>query len=276
MKIRINDADADILLETEKNVGEILCALESWLTGSGHRLSGLCIDGETINSSAMETCFSREIDKINTLDIFTSSLPELIAESLFCVLREINAYETATYEEKNQFAENWKDSPEACLLAEQCPDIFSWTTQTFAGEGSGTQALRSITEERIRELQDPAGETGRIQLLVSDICTRLEEFSLDIQTGKDSRAAETVNFFSGVAEKIFRIYNILIMEGYPVKEIMVDTTPIDEYISEFSTALGELLAAYEQSDSVLVGDIAEYEMAPRLRKLHSVILNGIS
>ena len=275
MKITINGADADIQPETEKTVGEILCALDSWLAGSGHRLSGLCVDGETANTAIMETFFDREIDKINTLDIFTSSLLQLIAESLFCVMQEITAYETANFEEKIPFAENWKDSPEACLLAEQCPDIYNWTLNTFAGEGAGALALRSIIEERLRELQDPAGEMDRLQLLVTDVCTRLEDLPLDIQTGKDARAAETVNIFSGTAEKIFRIINILKMEGYPVKDITADNTPIDAFIAEFNTALEELLAAYEQSDSVLVGDIAEYEMAPRLHKLYSAIVSKI-
>ena len=50
MKIQINGTDADIRPETEKNVGEVLCALEAWLTNSGFRLSGLSIDGEIIGA----------------------------------------------------------------------------------------------------------------------------------------------------------------------------------------------------------------------------------
>ena len=47
-----------------------------------------------------------------------------------------------------------------------------------------------------------------------------------------------------------------------------------DYIMEFSAALRELLAAYEQHDTVLVGDLAEYEMAPRLRGLHAALLGA--
>jgi hypothetical protein len=65
------------------------------------------------------------------------------------------------------------------------------------------------------------------------------------------------------------------MEGFPVGEIMVAENPIDTYLAEFNAALRELLAAYEQRDTVLVGDIAEYEMAPRLRNLHTAVASAV-
>ena len=276
MKITINGADADIRPETEKTVGEVLCALEAWLDDSGFRLSGLSIDGETASVGSMEECFERNIDTINTLDVRTSSLPQLIAECLLNVMQDIDAFEGAVFEERRPFAENWKKSPEARLLAEQNPDLFDWALKTFSGEGASPQALRTLAEERLQELRDPAGEMRRTVPLVSEVCARLEEFPLDIQTGKDARAAETVNVFSGVAEKVFRVFNVLKMEGFPVGEIMVEATPISTCISEFNAALRELLAAYEHRDTVMAGDIAEYEMAPRLHRLHAAILGAIT
>jgi hypothetical protein len=81
----------------------------------------------------------------------------------------------------------------------------------------------------------------------------------------------TVSFFSGIAEKVFRIFNILRAEGFPVTETTVADMPITAYMGEFGSALGEMLTAYKQRDTVLVGDLAEYEMAPRLRGLYAAI-----
>jgi len=275
MKITINGADADIRPDTEKTVGDILCGLEAWLADSGFRLSGLSIDGETIGTASMETCFARDIGSIGTLDVRTSSLPQLIAECLVNVMQDISVFEAADFTERKAFAGNWKESPQAHLLAEQCPDLLDWVFKAFSGRDISSQALRMLVEERLRELQDPAGEMRRTMQLVSDVCARLEEFPLDMQTGKDARAAETVSVFSSVAEKVFRVFNVLKMEGFPVGEITVEATPISTCISEFCAALKELLAAYEQHDTVLAGDIAEYEMAPRLRGLHSAVINAI-
>jgi len=216
MKIRINGADADIQPESEKTVGEILSALEAWLEGTGHRLSGLGIDGRVVTADAVEACFGMEIDKIGALDIYTSSVAELFAECLLRVAEDVDAYEAAGFEEKGFIAARWMESPAAGMLAEQSPELFKWATKTFSGEGSGPRAFRVVIEERLRELKDPASELDRAGTLVAETCARLEELPLDIQMGKDARAAETASLFSSIAEKVFRIYAVLKIGGFPV------------------------------------------------------------
>ena len=272
MKIKINGVDADIKPENEKTVGEILGALDAWLAGTGHRISGLDIDGKAVNAQEMELSFSRDIETVDTVDIRTSSLPQLVAESLGRTMRDIEEFQEAGFNQKAGFADKWKTSPQGCLLAEQYPELYDWTVKAFSGEGCSPQTLAALFEERLRELGDPAGEMGRIAQFVDDICARLADFPLDIQTGKDARAAETVNVFSGIAEKVFRIYHALKIEGFPVAEIMIENMPVNEYITEFGKALKDLLDAYERRDTVLIGDLAEYEMAPRLRSLHAAVL----
>jgi hypothetical protein len=271
MKITINGASADIQLENEKTVGEILAAMEAWLAASGHRPSGLVVDGEVINAGSVDACFGREISGIETLDILTSSLSQLAAESLLCLMRDIDTWENSGFDERRAFSQQWKQSPEANLLAEQAPDVYDWAVKTFSGEGAGAAELRSVGGERLRELSDPAGELGRTKQAVTEVCDRLERLPLDLQTGKDAQAAMTVSVFSGIAEKVFRIFNVLRAEGFPVAETTVADMPIAAYMGEFGGALGEMLDAYKQHDTVLVGDLAEYEMAPRLRGLYSAI-----
>jgi len=271
MKIKINGADADIKLENEKTVGEILGALYAWLTGTGHRLSGLNIDGKTISAREMELSFLKSIDTINTIDISTSPLSQLIAESLIMTMRDIEEFKDADFDKKAGFADKWKGSPQGCLLAEQSPELYDWTVKAFSGEGCSPQVLSALYDERLRELRDPAGELDRTAPVVDDICARLADFSLDIQTGKDARASETINIFSGIAEKIFRMYRALLIEGFPVAEITIENTPVNDYIMDFDRILNELLDAYEKRDTVLIGDLAEYEMSPRLRCLYAAV-----
>jgi hypothetical protein len=274
MKIRINGADADIQLETEKTVGEVLSALDAWITGTGHHLSGFGVDGVVADTNTMEACFAQPVDAIDTLDIYTNSALELFAEALLFIQQDIDVYETAEFGEKNQFAEQWKESPQALMLAEQNNDLFTQISKTFSGEGVGADSLRKLVDEYLRELQNPVDEMDNIQPLVDGVCSRLEDLPLDVQTGKDKEATATISMFSSMAEKIFRIYKLLKMEGFPVEKITVGDMLITSYIGEFSTALREMLSAYEQHDTVLMGDLAEYEMAPRLRSLYAAILDA--
>jgi hypothetical protein len=99
----------------------------------------------------------------------------------------------------------------------------------------------------------------------------MEDLPLDIQTGKDARAAETVQIFSTVTEKLLRIFALLKLEGFITDTLVIDAMPFDAFIDNFNAALKEMLAAYEIKDAVLAGDLAEYELAPRLRSFYAAI-----
>jgi len=268
MEIRINGQIADIVLDSEKTVGDILAGFEQWLANSGNRLSGLVLDGETVDTGSMEAAFGRDINSVKTLDIFISSLAELTAQGLAQICRDIEEYESLGFDGKQKYFENWSESPQARFTAEQIPELFALCKKTFSDGDVSPRILLPIIEERLRELDDPAGELAALEPLVSDVCVRLEDLPLDIQTGKDGQAAQTVQIFSSIAEKIFRIFNMLEAEGPATDEIT-------GYKTEFSTVVKDMMAAYEQHDTVLVGDLAEYELAPRLRTLYDAIVKTL-
>jgi hypothetical protein len=271
MDIRINGEPAGITLEAEKTVGQILAGLDDWLNGSGYRLSGVVIDGEAANAGSLPALFDRSLDHIKTLDIQTSSILDLMTEALLKLRQDIEDYERADFNEKKESAARWQQSPQALFLSEQIPEIHEWAGKSLAGEGVNPGELLNLVEERLRELENPREELNKAEPLVQSIVQRLGELPLDIQTGKDGRAVETVRLFSNIAEKIFRLFDLLKAGGYDIASLQVENIPISDYIDEFSTAVKELLAAYEARDAVLVGDLAEYELAPRFSHLYAAI-----
>jgi hypothetical protein len=269
MQIRINNQAADITLENEKTAGEVIANIEQWLAAAGHRLSGISIDGHPAHPSMINDFFSKEINNIKTLDLYTSTLSELTAESLLNLLSDIKDFETLNYEEKKNFYQNWKESAQANFICEQMPDLYSIFVNSFSGGDKDLSAVFSMTEERLREVKEPLSEFSNIQPMLEETCARLENLALDIQTGKDSRAAQTIQLFSGVSEKILRILNQLEIQGY-----LSDKKPFSAVIGEFGNLVKELLEAYEKHDTILVGDLGEYEAAPKLRELYASILNN--
>ncbi|MDR2923020.1 MAG: hypothetical protein LBU85_06745 [Treponema sp.] len=272
MEIRINGQIADIVPDSEKTVGEILAGIEQWLANSGNRLSGFVFDGETADTGSMDAAFGRDINSVKTLDIFTSSLAELAAQGLAQICRDIEEYESLGFDGKQKYYKDWSESPQARFTAEQMPELFTLCKKTFSDGDLSPRMLLAITEERLQELDDPAGELAALEPLVGEACARLEDLPLDIQTGKDGRAAQTVQIFSSIAEKIFRIYNALKAEGLAADEIRIEQTELAGYIAEFGTVVNDMMAAFQQHDTVLVGDLAEYELAPRLRMLYGAIV----
>jgi hypothetical protein len=270
MLIRINDKAVDITLENEKTAGEVVASIEQWLACGGHRLSGISIDGHIANPSTIDNFFLKEIDKIKTLDLYTSTLSELTAESLLDLMADIKDFEVLGFEEKKEFYQNWKESAQANFVNEQMPDLYSVFINLFSANGINSHAVFSMIEERLREVKEPLSEFSNIAPVLEDTCTRLENLALDIQTGKDSHASQTIQLFSGICEKILRISNQLKIQGY----LSNDEKQFSKVMGEFGNLIKELLSAYEKHDTILVGDIAEYEAAPKLKELYSAIINS--
>jgi hypothetical protein len=271
MEIFINGSPADIIPETEKTIGDILSGLDRWLEGSGGRLSGLWIDGQKIEPSGLDEAFGRNLDGIGSLDIIVSSWRELAAEALLTLKEICGAWGGLPFDRREAARKQWEAGAAAAFLASEIPDMYDFAGRSLAGEGLSPEDLNSLVSERLLELDDPREEINRSENLVSVIAGRLEDLPLDIQTGKDGRAAETMQLFSRTAEKLFRLLFILKSSGLSLETLVIDNRNAKDFMIEFNAALRELNAAYENRDAVLVGDLAEYELAPRLVKFFTAL-----
>jgi hypothetical protein len=297
MDIRINGEAVDVTLESEQTLGAILSGIESWLGSSEFRVNGLEIDGETIPGNDLPNAFYRDLQGIQTIDIRVCSRQELMLEALTdarCYLTALTnspsdlpaLVDNGFNGSGSSLVESWKNSAAASFLSVESPEIHKivdallvqngpeiYSDAGRGGDGISASLVLSLIDERIREIGDPVGEFVRIESLIAGISERLEELPLDIQTGKDGRAVETVTLFSNAAEKLFRLHFIFQSRGKFIDTI--DSVPVHDFFEDFNTALKELLAAFTGKDSVLVGDLAEYELAPRLRAFYAALKKPI-
>ncbi|MCL2180111.1 MAG: hypothetical protein FWB83_03200 [Treponema sp.] len=274
MEIKVNGQPLDFTLEKEETVGEVLAGIEVWLTGSGNRITEISIDGKIVTSSMVEDVFPMKINTINCLDIHTDIIANLAAASLTNLLDDINIFEKMDFSEKKNFFSSWKESSCARFIYTEYLDLFTSCVNTFSFKNTDPSSLRAVTEERLREIREPVNEFQKIEPVLNEICQRLVDLPLDIQTGKDKYAAQTIQLFSAVTEKIIRIFRQIDIQGY-IEAASGQKERIVNLINEFSVIMKELLESYEKNDSVLVGDCAEYEASPGLKKIYTAILESV-
>jgi len=271
MDIFINGKQAEITLENESTFGDVIAGIEKWISPSGNRIQKISINNKEILADALEEEFGINIENIGKLDISISAWRELAAEALGDLYETITTYGNASFEERGEISSSWKNSFAARFLFSDIPEIYEIACRTMMGEGLPVQTLRIIIEERLREISDPGQEIDNSEAQVKAIAARMEELPLDMQTGKDQRAAETVQLFSQMGEKLFRIFLIQKTEGLSLETLTIDNLPAKVFIEEFNNILDELSSAYKTHDTILIGDIAEYELAPRLIKLYTLL-----
>jgi len=273
MEITINGQATDIALDNEKTVGEIIACLEQWLANAGQRVSGLLINNAPVPSSMFEEILKKDVAAVNVLDIKTISIAELFLESLLNLHADIEEFENLKFDEKQEFLKVWKERPQALFTLDQMPDLYNIFVNLFSGGDINTKFVSSVIEERLREVKEPLQELNNLKPLLDEICTKLVNLALDIQTGKDAQAVKTIQAFSGLSEKILRTVRQLDIQGI----LSQDTGERESFsviINEFGKLIKELLEAYEKHDTVLVGDLAEYEASPKLQELYSAIINN--
>jgi hypothetical protein len=269
MDILINNKTADITLDTEKTLGDVLSGLDLWLSPSGNRINSIKINGEDVPVDALAGLFDRDIGKIKKLELIINSWRELAAEALGRLLEICIFFEKVPFDERKQIADDFEGSSAARFLSSDIPEILACARSAFSGEGLPAADLAALLEERLREVINTGKEIENSENLVKTVAQRMEELPLDMQTGKDRRAAETIQIFSGIGEKLFRIFFIYKSEGRD--EIKFDGLCERNFIDEFNAALRDLSDAYRNQDTVLAGDIAEYELAPRLMILFAAL-----
>ena len=263
MNILINNKPADITLNTEKTLGDVLAGIETWISSSGNRIRSISVDGTDVFEDTLPVLFSKNVREIGKLEISVTSWRELASQALFALLETCTCFGNAAFSEREEIANAWKNSAASRFMASDISDLHKLTEYMLKGEGLLAQDLGALVEERLREVSDPGRELNSAETLVKSIAERMELLPLDIQTGNDQRAAETIQLFSRMGEKLFRILFIRNSDGLSLETFTIADLPARTFLDEFNAALRELSAAYENKDTVLAGDIVEYELSPR-------------
>jgi hypothetical protein len=266
MDIYIDGNALNVTLETEQTVGDLFVSLERRLCDTGFRFAAVTLDGKNIHASDVEEAFATRLYDVSRLDVKTESIAQLYAEALLDASYFLRNYLAAGSgagaggDKKEKIVTEWKTCVGRSFLREDHPAVAKKLDEFFfQGKGDGA-ALDGEIVELLDEVKNPEAALRSIKEAVYDITGRLEVLSLNMQMGKDREATETVYQFAETAEKLFRIIQLMpeVANGMAHRS----------FFEEFAGVLKEFFAAYEAQDSVLTGDLAEYEVSPRLIELY--------
>lgn len=126
--------------------------------------------------------------------------------------------------------------------------------------------LQTISGEEILTLLKQSGE--KMLLFVP----QLEQIPVDLQTGKNVDVMQTINIFSSELQDLYRMLPLLPLTGIDTKETDFEGEEIVHCPKKLAPLLHSLLEAMKTNDTVQVGDISEYELAPRIKRLGEILL----
>ena len=98
---------------------------------------------------------------------------------------------------------------------------------------------------------------------------RLTEIAVLLQTGDDKTAMTLLIEFTDATQSLIRSiirFNEALIKTNEDQKLINDLSP-SEFFSGLYKFLHQIENAFDQKDSILIGDLLEYEIAPRMHHL---------
>ncbi|MFO7848403.1 MAG: hypothetical protein R6V67_00460 [Spirochaetia bacterium] len=286
MEIRINSEPIDFTLEDEQTLGEIINGIRKWLGNSGYLVSSLERDGMPVIMDDAGEWRKTPLDDIGSLEITVLTGPEQYVSNLHTVYQYISILQRSLASGNGDNLNNLKD--EHKFVVENLDPLLgtkgygaklgSLLSASGVSEGylkpqvqqllTFCKNLSIILAGRIKEATEPFEELKNTAKGLSELVPQLMEVPVLLQTGKDKTAMGYVIEFTEYSDKLIRINHILREQQIiDISEIKVNGRRFDTFYRDFNDILRELLEAFDSQDSVLIGDLLEYEIAPRVETL---------
>lgn len=290
MEIRINEEPIDFTLEEETSIGEVIQGIRSWLGDSGYLISYVERDGKPVVMDEAGEWRETPLSDIAVLDVTVLTGPEQYVTNLHTVYQYVTLLQRAIASGNGKVFEDLKE--EHRFIVENLDDLLG--TKGYGEklrsllQASGIENgnlkpqaqqlltfcknLTLILTGRIQEATKPFEELKKTAKGLEDLVPQLMDVPVLLQTGKDNEAMGYVIEFTEYSDKLVRINHILREQNLiDISEITVDNRRFDTFSQEFNDILRELLEAFDSQDSVLIGDLLEYEVAPKTETLNKYI-----
>jgi hypothetical protein len=108
---------------------------------------------------------------------------------------------------------------------------------------------------------------------IDEIIPKLSNVPVLFQTGEDHESMEIIKSLANILEKSIGLFVIfkesfkLYLDKYTVKEVS-----FEEFFHVLTNHLKELMTAIENKDSVMIGDLLEYEFVPNIEEIKNIVL----
>lgn len=288
MEVLINREQVDVTLEHERTLGEVMEGLRGWLNDSQLYITDVLVDQQDVRLDAPENWADTDIDDVGRIEIRALPPWEVKAAGLdvlvqyFTLLRDtLRAGEASQLRSLAADAESVAASlpiyARDLVDEEERSDPFFRIVdapEIRGGElpapergqellGYLEQAITVLTG-RAREIANPIPEAVATARAIRGLVPDMSDVSVLLQRGEDRRAMDYIVRFTELVAKLLRIMPHAIRQN---EDPAASTAELERYGTELNATLQELVGAFGTQDSVLIGDLVEYELVPKIEEL---------
>jgi hypothetical protein len=287
VRLTINGQQVSYSLENERTLGEVVRGVQEWLAGAGFLVTGMSADGGDLLHAPEKDWGGAPVESVQELRVDAARTADLKVEHWRAVETWLGmlADELAPESPQGETAalqELLSDLPDTMKGFSSNPFLPRGSTAgdrleaLFRGEETGASAtavrawpaartdearaiiaeLRGALAGRISDASRPAEALARCVPLIRGSLSQLSNVSVLLQTGHDKEGMDIVIGFTDSVQMLLSLVPFL-----------APNPERGRLLSELTPVLKDLVAAFGAKDTVLIGDLLEYEIAPRMERL---------
>ena len=103
--------------------------------------------------------------------------------------------------------------------------------------------------------------------LFSELAQKMEDIPAALQAGKNKEAGESIKKVADSIDQFCHVAALASLFPEDFKGTQIDGKQFSEFLNDFSPVLKDFEQALQNNDTVLIGDLSEYEICPRLKAI---------
>jgi hypothetical protein len=103
MDIYIDGKDANITLDTEKTIGDVLAGISEYLEHSGFLISSVELDGSLADRENVDGLFKQPLSNVQKLNVQTRTAAEMTLDALLQIKELVSSYGETMHTDKELF-----------------------------------------------------------------------------------------------------------------------------------------------------------------------------
>jgi hypothetical protein len=296
LEIRINGEKIDFTLEQEHVLGEVIDGLQEWLETNGFTIAEIRRDDTNVPLGSKLDWKDDPVQDISVLEIIAHHPMDLAFDKLSAVARFLELIqenadpESAFIRDLMKGAEDVGEMIDAVLpipgserlsFGSQFLQLASESGISSEGpirQDAFSALLKFISElllvlsSRIREISDPETELKATMSILDTMLGNIGDVAILLQTGKDVEAMMKLAKFIETVQRMIRVLHYLGEKSHVDLGLLnIEGASTKEFTLSLNDFLRELMSAMETGDTVLIGDLLEYEVAPKLGAFHTAL-----
>ena len=143
-------------------------------------------------------------------------------------------------------------------------DVFDEEAQKPLGTNSKFE-FSIVTKNEIKASFEKLSE------LFSELAAQMEGVPVALQSGKNLEVSESIKKLADSIEQFCHIATLASLFPDSFKDVSLNGMNFKDFFADFSPILKDFEDALQNNDTVMLGDLSEYEICPRLKEISKAL-----